>query len=178
MQRLTYLLLKSSIALISFWTRTVYWTRFQQLLCHSTTLMIHTLCSISTLNQQLNNLEKNHIRCSLHCERWTVKGINCASALHSFKEITYRTDEWTKQLLRFQSWVISGSPEQWMEFQRLWWTVSVFKCSYLFQFFDFFCVLVQYLFFFGKFTLLFLFFDDFEWEVKVHWQVPCMVTLP
>ena len=70
-----------------------YGTWFQQLLCHSTTRMIHTLCSISTLNQKLNNLEQTHIRCSLHCERWTVKGRDCASALHSFKEITYRTDE-------------------------------------------------------------------------------------
>ena len=35
--------------------------------------MIHTLCSISTLNQELNSLEQTHIRCSLHCERWTVK---------------------------------------------------------------------------------------------------------
>ena len=39
--------LMGSIALISFWTRTFYWTWFQQLLCHSTTLMIHTLSSIS-----------------------------------------------------------------------------------------------------------------------------------
>ena len=76
-----------------------------------------------------NNLEQTHIRCSLHCERWTVKGRDCASALHSFKEITYRTDEWTKQLLRLKSWVISGSPEQWTEFHRLWSTVIVFKCS-------------------------------------------------
>ena len=44
-------------------------TWFQQLLCHSVTLMIHTLRSISTLNQQLNNLEQTHIRCSLHYER-------------------------------------------------------------------------------------------------------------
>ena len=51
-------LLMSSIALISFRTRTIYGTWFQQLLCHSATLMIHTLCSISTLNQQLNNLEQ------------------------------------------------------------------------------------------------------------------------
>ena len=27
----------------------------------------------------------------------------------------YRTDEWSKQLLRLKSWVISGNPEQWME---------------------------------------------------------------
>ena len=69
----------------------------------SATRMIHTLCSISTLNQKLNNLERTFIRCSLHCERWTVKGRDCASALHSFKEITYRTDERTKQLLRLKS---------------------------------------------------------------------------
>ena len=105
-------MLMNSIALITFWTRTNYgtWSWFQQLLCHSTTLMIHSLCSSSTLNQQLNNLEQTQIRCSLHCEQWTVKGRDCASALHSFKEITYRKDEWTKQLLRLKSWVISGSP--------------------------------------------------------------------
>ena len=42
-------LLMSSIALISFWTRTISGTWFQQLLCHSND---KTLCSISTLNQQ------------------------------------------------------------------------------------------------------------------------------
>ena len=122
---------------------------FQQLLCHSDTPMIHTLCSISTLNQTLNNLEQTHIRCSLHCERWTVKGRDCASALLSFKEeITYRTDERTKQLLRLKSWVISGSQERWMELHRLWWTVIVSKCSYLFHLFDFYCLLMQLLLFY------------------------------
>ena len=105
-------LLMSSIALIFFWTRTIYETWFQQLLYHSPTLMIHTLCPISTLNQQLTNLEQTHIRCSLHCEQWTVKGTNSASVLHSFKEITYRTDEWTKQLLRLKSWVISRGQDK------------------------------------------------------------------
>ena len=132
----------SCIALISLWTRTNYGTWFQQHFCHSATLMIHTLCSISTLNQQLNNLEQTHIRCSLHYERWTVKGRDCASVLHSFKEITYRTDEWTKQLLRLKSWVISESPEQWLELHLLWWTVIVAKCIYLFHLFDFYCLLV------------------------------------
>ena len=102
--------------------------------------------------QQLNNLEQTHIRCSLHCERWTVKGGDCASVLHSFKEITYRTDEWTNQLLRLKSWVICGSPEQRMELHRLWWTVIVSKCSYLFPLFDFYCLQGQYLLFFPKFT--------------------------
>ena len=77
-------LLMSSIALISVWTRTFYGTWLQQLLCHSTTLMIHTLCPISTLNQQLTNLKLTHIRCSLHCGRSTVKRRDCASASHSF----------------------------------------------------------------------------------------------
>ena len=140
-------LLMSSIPLISFWTRTIYGTCFQQLLNHSITLMIHTLCPIGNLNQQLNNLEHTHIRCSFHCERWTAKGRDCASVLHSFKEITQRTDEWTKQLLRLKNWVISGSPEQWTEFRRLWWTVIVFKCSFLLQLFDFNCLLVQNLLF-------------------------------
>ena len=170
-------LLMSSIALISFWPRTFYGTCLQQLLRHSTTIMIDTLYPTSTLNQQLTNLEQTHIQCSLHCERWTVKGNDCASALRSFKEITYRTDEWTKQMLRLKSWVISGSPEQWMEFRRLWWTVIAFKCSYLFQLFDFYCLLVQYLFFFENLLFLFLFFHDFEWEVKVHWQPLGNVTL-
>ena len=123
--------------LISFWTRTIYGTWFQQLSCHSITLMIDTLCPISTLNQQLTNLEQTHIRCSLLCEGWTVKRSDCASALHSFNEITYQTDEWTKQLLRLKSWVISGNPERWMEFRRLWWTVIVFKCSQLLHLSDF-----------------------------------------
>ena len=133
-------LLMSSIALKSFWTRTIYGTWFQQLLSHSATLMIHTLCSISTLNQQLNNLEQTQIRCSLHYEQWTVKRRDCMSALHSFKEITYQTDEWTKQLLRLKSWVVSGSRKQLMELHRLWWTVIVFKSNYLFHLFDFCCL--------------------------------------
>ena len=62
-------LLMSSIALISFRTCTIYGTWFQQLLCHSATLRIQTLNSISTLNQQLNNLEQTQIRCSLQYER-------------------------------------------------------------------------------------------------------------
>ena len=63
----------------------IYGTWFQQILCHSITLKIDTLCPVSTLNQQLNNLEQSQIRCSLHCEGWTVKGRDCASALHSFR---------------------------------------------------------------------------------------------
>ena len=116
--------------LITCWTRNIYSTWFQQLLCHSTTLMRDTLCPKSTLNQHLTNLEQTHIRCSLHCKGWTVKGRDCSSALHSFNEITYQTDEWTKQLVRLKSWVVSGNPEQWMEFHRLWWSVTLFKCSY------------------------------------------------
>ena len=169
----------TSIALISLWIRTISGTWFRRLLCHSTTLLINTLCPISTLNQQLTNLEQTQIRCSLHCERWTVKGRDCASTLHSFKKISYWTDEWTKQLLRLKSWVISGNPEQWMEFRRLWWTVFVIKCSHLFHLFEFYCLLVQYLlFFFENLIPLFPFFDDFEWEVKLHRQLLYKVTLP
>ena len=135
-------LLMSSIALISFRTRTISGTWFHQLLYHSSTLMIDSLCPISTRNQKLTNLEQTHIWRSLHCERWAVKGRDCASALHYFKEITYRTDERTRQLLRLRSWVISANPEQWMEFRALWWTVNAFKCRYLFHLFDFNCLLV------------------------------------
>ena len=150
-------LLMSSIALISFMFRTFYGTCLQQLLRHSTTIMIDTLYPISTLNQQLTNLEQTHIGCSLLCERWTVKVRDCASALRSFKEITHRTAKWTKQLLRLKSWVISGSPEQWMEFRRLRWTVIAFKCSYMFQLFDFYCLLVQYLLFLKIYFFFFSF---------------------
>ena len=167
----------SSITLMSFWIHTTYGTSFQQPLCHPNILMIDTLCPISTLNHQLTILEQTHIRCSLHCERWTVKWRDCASALHSSREIAYRTGEWTKQLLRLKSWVISRNPEQWMELHRLWWTVIVFKYSYLFHLFHLFCLLVQYSLFFRKITVLFLFFDEFEWELNVHRQLLGKVTL-
>ena len=115
---------------------------------------------------------------SLRCERWIVKWRDCVLALHCFRKITYRTDESTKQSLRLKSWVISGSPRQWLKFYCLWRTVIVVTCSYLFRLFDFHCLLGQNLCFFWKFTSLFLFFVDFEWEVKVHWQLLCKVTLP
>ena len=73
-------LLMSSIALISFWTRTVYGTWFQQLLCYSTTLMIHTLCSISTLNQQLHNLNSNPVFSSLQTMDSKRKGLRVSFA--------------------------------------------------------------------------------------------------
>ena len=57
-----------------------FWNMVPAALCYSTTSMVDTLCPISTLNHQLNNLEQTHNRCSLHCERWTVKGKNYASA--------------------------------------------------------------------------------------------------
>ena len=167
----------SSITVRSFWTHTTYGTWFQQLLCHPNKQMIGTLCPIKTLNHQLTNLEQTHIRCTLHCKRWTIKWRDCASVLHSFREITYRTDEWTKQLPRLKSWVISGNLEQWMEFRRLWWTVYVFKYGYLFHLFDLYCLLVQYSLLFLKIYFLFPFFDEFEWELKVHRQLLGKVTL-
>ena len=86
-------LLMSSITILPFKTRTNYGIWFKQLSCHSIRLSIDTLCPISTLNQQLTKLEQTHKRCSLPCEGWTVKGRDCASASHSFNEITYQTDE-------------------------------------------------------------------------------------
>ena len=165
-------LLMSSITLISFWTRTINVTWFQQILRHSITLMIDTLCPIITLNQQLTNLEQSHIRRSLHCESWTVKGRDSASALPSFNEITYQTREWTKQLLRLKSWVISGNPERWMEFRRLWWIVIVFKCSHLFHLFDFYWLLLQYLLFFSK-----TYFFCSLWELWVREKTSSITSL-
>ena len=161
-------LLMSGITLISFSTRTIYGTWFHQLLCHSITLLIDTLCLISTLNHQLTNLDQTHIQCSLHCEGWTVKVRDCASALHSFNKITYQTDEWTKQLLRLKNWLISGNPERWVEFRRLWWTVIVFRCSHLLHFFDFFCLLVQY--------LLFIYFFP-VWWLWVRSKTPSITSM-
>ena len=152
----------SSITLIIFLTRTIYGMWLQQLICYSITLKIDTLCPLSTLNRQLTNLEQTHIRCSLPCEGWTVKGKDCASTLHSFNEITYQTDEWTKQLLRLKSWVIFGNPERWMDFLRLWWTVIVIKCRHLFHLFDFYCLLVPYLLFFEVLTFLFTLMTSIE----------------
>ena len=134
--------------------------------------------SMSNQYPQLTNLEQTLIRCSLHCEPSTVKGRDCASALDFFKEITYRTDEWTKQLLRLKTWVNSGIPEQGVDFRRLWWTVIVFKCSYFFQLYDFYCLLIQYYFFSRKLT----FFCSFLWwlwvRCKIHRQLSCNVTFP
>ena len=59
------------------------------------------------------------------------KGLRVSFAF--FQRNCYRTDEWTKQLLRLKSWVISRSPEQSMELHLLWWTVIVSKWSYLFH---------------------------------------------
>ena len=119
--------------------------------------------SMSNQYQQLTNLQQTHIRYSLHCERWIAERKDCASALHSFKEITYRTNEWTKQLPRLKSWVISGDPEQWLKFRCLWWNVIVFKCRHLFYLFDFYCMVVQHLFF-----LKIYFFVPFLWWLWVR----------
>ena len=117
----------------------------------------YSMSTISTLNHQVTNLEQTHIRCSLQCERWTVKGRDCASALHSFNEITYQRDEWTKQLLMLKSWVISGNPEHWMEFRRLWWTLIVFKCRYFFScLISVVCLSKIYCFFWKPALVLFL----------------------
>ena len=60
-----------------------------------------------------------------------------------------------------KSWVIVGSLEQRMDFHRLWWTVIVFQNCYLFYWFDFFCLIVQYLLLFENLLFLFLIFDNY-----------------
>ena len=69
------------------------------------------------------------------------KGLRISFAF--FQKNTYQMDEWTKQLLRLKNWVISGNPEQWMEFRRLWWYVNIFNCSYMFCLLDLYCLLFQ-----------------------------------
>ena len=101
-------LLMSSIALIYFWTRIIYGTWFQQLLWHSTTLMIDTLCPISTLNQQLTNLEQTHIRWSLHCDPWTEKeGIARQFCILSKK----LPNRWTSERNSSHRWRVEWSLE-------------------------------------------------------------------
>ena len=67
----------------------------------------HTNDKYSMSNQYpqptITDLEQTHIRCSLPCDGWTVKRKYCTSALHSFNEITYQTDDRTEQLLRLKS---------------------------------------------------------------------------
>ena len=114
-------------------------------------------------------------------QRWTVKWKHCASTLHSFRELSYRTDQWTKQLLRLNSLEIIRSPEQCMDFRRLWLNVIVFMCSSLIRLFQFFCcccnISVFVVFFSKIYPFLFLFLDDSEWVVRVHRQFLSKVTL-
>ena len=164
----------SSLPLLFFSNRTVYGKWIQHFLYHSTGLLQGTLCPISTLKQQLTNLKQTHVRCSLHCHRWTVEARSCSSVLRSFKESTHRTNEWTKQLLRLKSWLIKGRPQQGMEFHRLWRTLIVLKCSYLFQLFDFYWLLLK-CFLFSEF---FCFFWSMILSKKVGLlqQLLCKVT--
>ena len=152
-------LIMSSISLKYFPTFKNNGEWFQQLLCQTTTLMIEALCPITTLNQLLTNLEDSY---PMFYALWTMeskrKGLRVSSAFFQSNS----TVEWTKQLLRFKSWVISGSREQRMEFRRLWWFVVLIKYSFLFQLFDFYCLLVQYLLFIFK-TLLFCSFLRWFW---------------
>ena len=124
-------LLVRCIPRIFFQTATIYGTWIGQPLWHSTTLLMRTLYPSSILKQKLTNLEQAFVRCSLHCDRWTVKGNKCASVLLFFIFTTYRTDDWTKQFLRLKRWVIFGSIEQTMEFHCFWRAVIVFNYSCL-----------------------------------------------
>ena len=59
---------------------------------------------------------------------------------------------------------------------RFMMNCNCIKCSYLFELFDFYCLMQQYLLLW-KITFVFLFFHDFEWEVKVHRQPLCKLTV-
>ena len=142
----------------------------------------HTNDTYSMLNQnpqpttQQPRADSDPVFSSLRTMDSKRKGLRVSVAF--FQKNTYRTNEWTKQLLRLKSWVISGSREQWMELHRLWWTVIVFKCSYLFHLFDFCCLAgAKFVVFLENLPLLFPFFDDFEWAVKIHRHFLCKVTL-
>ena len=89
---------------------------------------------------------------SLRTMNSKMKGLRVSFAF--FQEKTYRTVDWTKQLLWLKSWVICGISEHRMRFHRLWWTVIFLKRSFLFHLFDFYCLLVQKMLFFWKVTFL------------------------
>ena len=103
------------------------------------------------------------------------KGLRVSFAF--FRKFTNRTDEWRKQLLRLKNWMISGSPEQRMEFHRFWSTVVVFKSSFFWVVWFLLLTGANFLFF-CKFTFPFLFFHDFEWDVKIIQQLLFKITFP
>ena len=83
-------LLMSSIPLFSFWTRTIYETWFQQLLCHSTTLMIN---SMSNQFLELTTHRPRTGSCPIFSSSWTMdsnrKGLPVSFA---FFQRTYLPD--------------------------------------------------------------------------------------
>ena len=113
--------------LLSFWAGTVFGTRIQQPLYHSTIFFLGLPFPISILKQQLTKLEPTYARILF---AFVLQP--CTSTVQFFKEITHRPDEWRNQLPRLISWVVFGSPELEMEFYCLWWTAVVFECSGLF----------------------------------------------
>ena len=117
--------LLNSIPLISFEPVPFNKTSIQLLLCHSTKLMIGTLCPISTLERHLIKLEHTYIRCSLHCDRWIVKEQGrkqtysyTGSPRHWLRDVTYHgldTNENLRCLI-----------EKW--FSRHLWVKTNLKC--------------------------------------------------
>ena len=121
----------STITLAFSWAPTNHETLIRQPLRHLTTLPMRTLSPISTLTKQRPNLEQAYIRCSLPCDRWTVEVRNCASTLNFFpKNVPER--RLNKTVATSFELGDLWKPEARTEFQRLWWTVAVVKCTCLF----------------------------------------------
>ena len=79
--------LMGSLLLTSFWTSKFCGTWTQQLLWHTTTLLIGVSWPFNILKHQLASLKQTYIRYSLHYDRWTIEGRGYESAFHSFKKL-------------------------------------------------------------------------------------------
>ena len=167
-----------SITQLSFWARTNIGNRARS----PYDLQPHYWYGLYVQSVPLNNnqpTQKNKLSAVFFSAMMYSKKRDCASVLHTFKQTTYWIEEWQKQLLQLKSGMFVGCPEQWREFHCLCWTVFVFKSSYLF----FFVWLLLFarsmsMLFLNNCLFLFLFFEDFEWEVKLHQLLLCKVTLP
>ena len=109
-----------SVPLTSFQTLVYSGLWIQQLPGNSTALQLRIQWPFSIFKAQLTNLKQNHNRYPFHYDRMIVKRKKVRVCFTFCKEITYRTDDLTKQLLRLQNWVICGKTEQKMEIISFW----------------------------------------------------------
>ena len=141
-------LLMSSIPVKSFWIRAINGARFQQLLCHSTTLVIETLSSpYPQPTPHQPRTDSYLVFSSLRTIDSERKGLHVS---FSFFQKNYLPDGRVRETVatveELSDFWKSGA-QQWMHFCRLWWVVIVHMCNFLFQLFDIYSSQVQNLLF-------------------------------